>query len=448
MSDVPGIKIPTILLPNPKLVESMQNFAAIACDQHTDKPDWWNEVFEIVGDHISTLFMVLPEVFLEHDFSEEKMNQRIEKINKTMHEYIAKGVFREHHGVVFLRRYVPSVKTWRNGVMVALDLEQYDFSPTSSTLVRATERTVEDRLPPRIKIRKDAPIEFPHIMVLIDDPSKTIIEPLVDQTSEMECLYDFDLMRESGHISGWAVPQEKAERLFAGIHGLFDRDLFTKKYAAPADKDLLIYAMGDGNHSLATAKCIWEKVKEEAADHEGVMQDPRRYALVELVNLHDDSLEFEPIHRVLYECTRSPLEMLAAELPGFTSRPVPSAEELEAEVRRTEEGVHKVGMYKGEEFLLCSFTPQTKVPLAAVQPLLDTFVTEGGCKKIDYVHGTSSFVAGGAEEGCWSVFFDVLKKHELYPSVIFDGVLPRKTFSMGEAEDKRFYLEGRSIAPL
>ncbi len=284
-----GIKIPDILLPKPDI--DPQKWAVIACDQFTSEPEYWKKVEEIVGDAPSTYHMILPEVYLETP-EEQK---RIQSTQDHMRQYLKAGIFRKVDDLVYVLREVNG--QCRKGLMVCLDLEQYDYNKGAQTLIRATEGTILDRLPPRIRIREDAPLELPHILVLFDDPNDTVFGSLDEQMMGFEEVYDFDLMLDSGHLTGFTINNDAVrDQIIDALADLVDPDIFAEKYnLIPGHSQPLLFAMGDGNHSLATAKAIWEKIKPGVG-----MNHPARYALVEIENIHDPALAFEPIHRLVF----------------------------------------------------------------------------------------------------------------------------------------------------
>jgi hypothetical protein len=329
--------------------------------------------------------------------------------------------------------------------VLALDLEAYDYNKGSSSLIRATEGTIVDRLPPRIKIREGATIELPHILVLVDDPNRSVIEPVGAAKSKLEKLYDFDLMFDSGHLAGYAVNQEFEEQIVNALRGLAQPDTFSTKYGIDKDQPVLLFAMGDGNHSLATAKAIWEKIKSQVG-----MDHPARYALVEIENVHDEGLEFEPIHRVLFGLKKD----LFAELEktfgaNFSYRPVAGAEEMVKAVDSAQGPRQVIGLVGGgkEKFGVIEIAnPSSNLPVGTLQSFLDVFLKEGGADKIDYVHGEDVTVKLGSQPGNAGFYLPGMSKSDLFKTVILDGALPRKTFSMGEAREKRFYMEARKIS--
>ena len=289
-----ALGIPEILLPRAGV--DLRKWALIACDQFTSEPDYWQNVSDIVGEAPSTLNLIYPEVYL----GERDPDSRIARIRYHMNLYLQEGLMEQKQGFVYVERQTGH-KT-RKGLMACIDLEHYDFRKGSSSLIRATEGTILSRIPPRVKIREGAPLEVPHIMVLIDDPENTLIGPLTQCRDRMEKLYDFELMMDSGHLSGFLVNDSATENgIIQSLQALAAPETFEKKYDQSPETPVLLFAMGDGNHSLATAKSIWDKTKEQAQSELAVLSSPLRYALVELVNLHDEALSFEPIHRVLFE---------------------------------------------------------------------------------------------------------------------------------------------------
>jgi hypothetical protein len=418
-------------------------WAVVACDQYTSRPEYWAEADRLVGPSPSTLRLVYPEAFL----AEADPDARIRAIRAHMERYLAMGVLEAHDGMVYVERKV--VTGLRRGLVLCLDLEQYDYSRGSSTLIRATEGTIVERIPPRVRIREGAPIESPHIMVLIDDPQDQVIGPLAAARARLPRLYDFDLMADSGHLDGWLVDdlalEEGAVRALAS---LADPEAFRAKYglSEPSFKPLL-YAMGDGNHSLATARAIWERVKTQAADPTAVMGDPRRFALVELVNVYDASLVFEPIHRVLFECREDLPGALRGRFgEGLRLTPAACIHCLEGEVRELVPGVQRFGLITPEALFVAELSqPPTALAVGSLQAFLDPFVKGGGAREIDYVHDTDEVLRLGTQPGNVGFYLPPMEKSDLFRSVILDGALPRKTFSMGESRDKRFYMECRRI---
>jgi hypothetical protein len=441
-----GLQVPEILLPNAEV--DLHKWAVVACDQYTSQPDYWEQAGQTAGSSPSTLNVIFPEVYLEDDDGE----QRIANINATMQDYLDKGILAPmpKRGFVLVDRKTSQAPS-RKGLVVAIDLEQYDFTKGSQTLIRATEGTIVDRLPPRIKVRQDAAIELPHIMVLIDDPERTVIEPLFAQNPEP--LYDFELMMDSGHLKGYAIDKpEMIQQVADALETLADPEVFADKYNAKG-RDVLLYAMGDGNHSLATAKAIWENIKNEAGDPASVMDDPARYALVELVNIHDDGLQFEPIHRVIFNVNP---DVLLKAMQDFFLQNANTGTcsihrcENEADMKAQTEAartnnVHIIPFNDENGYGYISVAdPEFTLELATLESFLNAYLESAG-GKVDFIHGDEVVNELGVKAGNMGFFFPPISKHSLFKTIIFDGALPRKTFSMGEADEKRFYLEARKI---
>lgn len=430
-----GIQIPQILLP--KAGTDYQKWAVIACDQFTSEPEYWQSVEKTVGSSPSTFNMILPEVYL----GKPEEAARLQSTQETMKEYQEKGILEPYEGLVLVERTVDG-KT-RRGVMMALDLEQYNFNKGSQSLIRATEGTVLDRLPPRMRIREGASLELPHILVLVDDPERTVIEPLFEQASQMKPLYDFELMLGSGHLRGYFSDQQKLEaQMVRALGNLSDSKEFCKKYGVNQEKGILLFAVGDGNHSLATAKSIWEKIKGQVG-----MDHPARYALVELENVHDQGLEFEPIHRVLFNVKGDYQAAMKKHFgDNFAFIPCKDAAEMAKKVKEQKGPEHLIGAVSAEGAGIISISHSaSNLPVGTLQPFLDEWLKQGNFEKIDYVHGEDVTIRLGNEAGNLGLLLPAMDKSDLFKTVILDGVLPRKTFSMGEAKEKRFYVESRRI---
>ena len=436
------LQIPDILLP--RKGTDLSKWAVIACDQYTSEPEYWNRAAALVGPAPSTLNLIYPEVYLH----EPRPEDRIARIRDAMRRYMAEGLFESVEGGVYVER-TTGEKT-RRGLVAALDLEAYDFRKGSSTLIRATEGTILDRIPPRVRIREGAPIELPHIMVLIDDPGNTVLGPLAQAKSRMPKLYDFELMLGSGRLAGYRVADAGMEsEIVKALQGLADPASFAARYGLPAGTPVLLYAMGDGNHSLATAKTIWEKTKEAAADPRSVLASPLRYALVELVNLHDEALVFEAIHRVVFDI--APGRDILAEAGKFFGgkarwEKACCAHVMQETVDEQSGRPHKIGIInQAGAGILEIDAPGSNLPVGTLQSFLDEFKKAGGFRDIDYVHGAEPVSALGAKPGCMGFYLPAMRKEDLFTTVILDGALPRKTFSMGEAWEKRFYMEARKL---
>ncbi len=439
-----GIEAPKILLP--KNGVDLTNWSVVACDQFTSQPEYWKKLAEDIGEDPSTLNMVFPEVYLGGTDSEE----RISRINATMDEYIGKGILEElEPGFILLDRKTSHVPS-RKGLIVALDLEKYDYKPGSQSLIRATEGTIEDRLPPRITIRENAKVELPHIMVLIDDPDRTVIEPLFEK--DLSLIYDFELNGTGGHIKGWRVDaNEDIASILQSLEALSDQCLFNSRYGV-SGKGVLLYAMGDGNHSLATAKSIWESLKAEAESPESVMDHPARFALVELMNVHDAGLEFEPIHRLAFGVIGDELlvelkQFFADEgsevvLELFDS--LESAKKRLASLEANSSEHRVLWVAPGQYGLIRLVNPRRNLEVGNLQAFLDAYL-DGSEGELDYIHGEDVVEDLGSKEGSIGFILPGIGKSDLFKTVVLDGALPRKTFSMGEADEKRYYLEARRI---
>lgn len=397
-----GIKIPEIMLPG----SGYEKWSVVACDQYTSQKEVWDEMEKFVGDSPSTLRLMLPEIYLEDD----DVSKRRQDINDKMFEYLDSGVFKEIvNSMIYVKRQTSSGE--RLGLVTAVDLDEYDYTADSTALIRSTEETIADRLPPRVKIRLKAPIEMPHIMLLIDDEEGSVIEPLDKVANDDNKLYDFDLMTNGGKIEGYKV----CECCNTEIAKALD-DLRIKNKG-------LLYAVGDGNHSLATAKECWEHKKKS-----GETDSRAKYALVEIVNLHDDALEFEPIHRVLYNCNNNATEEFSNILREIS----------------TQNGDNMVSyMFAGNEGV---FTiPNDKLEVAYIEEAVEKFLERNPDVRVDYVHGDDVATELAQKEDTMSIILPAFDKKMLFKTVEKFGQLPRKSFSMGHANDKRYYNECRKI---
>lgn len=389
-----------ILLPK----NGFEKWAVIACDQYTSEPQYWKSAADYVGDAPSALNLIFPEVYLSGDNS-----KKISEINGNMKKYIEDGIFNEFKNTfIYIKRTVTGGKT-RRGVMGLIDLCDYSYEKGSKTLIRATEETVPERIPPRVEIRKDAPLELPHIMLLIDDPDMTVIAPLDKKTEGKKPLYDFDLMLNGGHITGTALSEKDAAELQDALGALVENS-----------EDKLLFAVGDGNHSLAAAKECYRVNKSEKS----------RYALVEIVNIHDESLEFEPIYRVIFGADP---EKVIHDFTEFSGGDYNGTDAQEFTC-----------VYGGCERKI-SVKPSSKLCVGTLQRFIDRYIKDNPSLKADYIHGEDSLRLLAEKPDTVGFIFDGMKKSELFDAVKQDGSLPRKTFSMGHANDKRFYLEARLL---
>lgn len=411
-----GLIAPDILLPNRSA--DMYKWATVACDQYTSDPEYWNDVETITKDSDSTYNFMLPEIYLE----DKDADKRIETINRRMREYLAGDFFDEYKESFILTRRSTPYSPVRTGLVAALDLEQYDFRNGAKALIRATEGTVTERIPPRMKIRKNAAFEMPHIMILIDDPDKTVIEPAAKAVLENNAakpVYDTDLMKNGGHISGYVINKNTSVDVFYGIFDALDK-LYDKSEG-------FLYAVGDGNHSLASAKCHYEDLKRA-----GLPCRNARYAMVEIVNLHDDGILFEPIHRVLFSADADDVLSFADK---FAAKYKDGSRDCHTIPYITKDGSGILSVPVKAHMLACG----------ALQMMLDAYIRENPGCRIDYIHGDDSVTKLVHTSADIGFLLPAMGKDMLFPTVEDKGALPRKTFSMGEAPEKRYYMECRVI---
>lgn len=380
----------------------LEKWSVIACDQYTSEPEYWATTEKTVGDSPSALRVILPEVYLQPDNA-----GRIAEINKTMKEYLDGDIFTCLEKTFVLTQRVQSDGKLRTGIVGMIDLDDYSYESGADTLIRATEQTVLERIPPRVEIRKDAVLEIPHIMLLIDDPDKTVIEPVAARADRLEKIYDFTLMQHGGSIKGFALDGKAEASMDAALEALR-----TKSESG------MLFAVGDGNHSLATAKECYRLGKGS------------RYALVEVVNIHDDSLQFEPIYRLMTGVDpRKLTDQFVAECGGET----------------TKADCHRYTLVaKDFERDIC-LKADAELAVADLQVFLDRYMKNHPEAKIDYIHGEENLTALAKKDGSLGFLFDGMEKNQLFSAITADGSLPRKTFSMGHADDKRFYLEARKL---
>jgi len=427
-------RLPRLLLPRPGI--DLAKWAVIACDQYTSEPDYWRRVAREVGDAPSSLHLIFPEAYL----GTPDAPARIGRIQEAMRTYLASGLLHEREGAVYVERTLG--RRVRRGLMLELDLEHYDFSPDSTSLIRPTEGTMVERLAPRIEVRRGAELELPHILVLIDDPACTVIEPLGAERNALARLYETDLMLGGGRVAGYAVDGPRGERVTRALRALADPQAFATRYGTPAGTPVMLFAVGDGNHSLATAKAIWEQAKASVG-----LQHPSRYALVEVVNIHDPALAFEPIHRLLFGVRADPRAALAAQYgAGMRCVDLPSGEAMRQRLKDSgaTQAFGVVG--PGPRFGIVAIdAPPSSLAVGTVQDFVDRFIDQGGAEQVDYVHGDDVLERLGQQPGQVGLHLDTVGKSELLKRVVLEGPLPRKTFSMGEAHEKRFYIEARRI---
>ncbi|MFZ2539965.1 MAG: DUF1015 domain-containing protein [Oscillospiraceae bacterium] len=417
------MKQANILLPQNA---DLNAFSVVACDQYTSEPDYWNSVKEIACDKPSALNMVFPEIYLKTaDF-----DKTVNNINDTMKKYLSDTLFKEYQNAfIYVERTLKNGNV-RKGIIGMIDLEAYDYTVGSGSAIRATEGTVLDRIPPRVKIRENAPIELPHVMLLIDDEDNSVIKPLSNKKSSLELIYSFTMMKDSGSIKGYLLDETCCNNLLAGIAKLADKEHFNARYSV-TDKDLLLFAVGDGNHSLATARKCYMNLKEKLGE-ENAKNHPARYALVELVNLHDESLEFEAIHRVLFDVSSADVIKALGEKYILSDTYVEGAQRIDVVI-------------SAETHPLYITNPSLNLPVGSLQVFIDEYLTTHS-GEVDYIHGDNVVKTLCKDTNTIGFILPSMDKNDLFKTVILDGALPRKTFSMGEACDKRFYLEARKIS--
>ena len=407
-----------ILLPDFEKTDGSR-WAVIACDQFTSEPEYWDAAEKYVGDAPSALRLILPEVRLD------KADECVPVINKTMYEYLDTVLRENPDTMIFVERTQPSGGV-RRGIVGMVDLECYDYRKGTEPCIRATEGTVLERIPPRVAVRRGAPIELPHVMLLIDDPEKTVIEPLT--SAELTPAYDFDMMLDGGHIKGQFLTKNEIKRVSDALEALVTPTAIEKRYGGSFAP--LLFAVGDGNHSLASAKALYEEIKAEIGE-DAAKDHPARYALAEVVNLHDPALEFEPIYRVVF----------GVEPKEFIKEFTEYCESLDGDsAPQTVKYLYNGG--KGE---ITVKKPCHQLTVGTLQTFIDGYIKAHPTAVVDYIHGEDSTEKLALRENAIGFIFDGMGKDQLFKSVMLDGALPRKTFSMGHARDKRYYVEARKI---
>lgn len=404
-----------ILIPR---TNEMEKWAVIACDQFTSDQAYWDRVRERAKGAVSTINLILPEAELGTPMEAE----HTAVINATMAQYMKDNVFKTYeNSYVYVERTMEN-GTIRKGLIGMVDLDAYDYTAGATSAIRATERTVAERIPPRQRVRRDAPIELPHILMLCDDHEKKLIEPVGEKKDTLTKLYDFDLMEGGGHIAGWLVDGENAKAFDAVLTRY--SDTVGEKYQGLRGTPM-VFAVGDGNHSLATAKSCYEELKKNHPG-EDLSNHPARFALVELENIHDPALVFEPIHRVIF---KTDVEKLLATI----------------EKDACAEGGYPVKWYAGDKSgTIYLDRSKSELAVGALQSFLDAYL-KNNAGEIDYIHDDDALIALSRKENAIGFLLPAMEKSQLFRGVIADGVLPRKTFSMGHSREKRYYLEGRKI---
>ena len=422
-----GLEAADIMVPKKEIDPSA--WAVVACDQFTSEKEYWADVDRIAGSKPSTLRLIFPECYLEDGDGDK----RIADINRTMKEYVEKNLFDTYRQCFFLvRRTCGASCRW--GLMAALDLDRYSWEKDSKSLIRATEGTILSRIPPRKKIRIDAPLEIPHIMVLISDSRRSVIEPLAARAGELKKVYDFDLMKNGGHLEAWTVDSKKdLEQVTAAFEVLYGE-------LDPANP--LLFAMGDGNHSFATAKSCWEDIKKGLTEEERKTH-PARFCLVELENIFDPGLVFEPIHRVLFNVPEDVfLEELKKTAAGISTETVGCRNCIAKRI--ADQSEQKFGYCTSDKHVVVTLKdPVANIAAGTLQKVIDALIARG--YSVDYIHGADVTDKLGSEKGNIGLFLPAIDKGTFFDTIIKDGALPRKTFSMGEANEKRYYMEARAI---
>lgn len=407
MKDI--IKAPDVLIPKDR---NLFKWAVVACDQFNAQPDYWESLKKLTEGAPSALNLIFPEIYLE-----DNPDKRIESINKVMREYLKQDIFDKlESSFILIERDTYKAKG-RLGLVISVDLEAYDYRPFSKAYIKATEATIEERIPPRLKIRGNADLELPHIILLIDDRDNTVIEPLYAGRDKLEVVYDSDLNMNGGRIKGYRV--KDTQPVIDAIYRLLDKDLLLSKYGCETD---FLFAAGDGNHSLATAKAHWDRIKDGLTESERESH-PARYALVEVENLHDKTLTFEPIHRVVFGVGEGFINQMVAELKG---------------------GREVKLFYKGG-CRTVNVSENSAEAINQIQQFIDRYIAEHREAAVEYVHGEHYLEEVCSKHGAVGVFMPFCEKAELFDYVLKKGRLPRKAFSMGDAEEKRYYIEAHKI---
>ena len=403
------IKVPKILLPNKDI--DLSKWSVVACDQYTSEKEYWEQLKDVVSDAPSSLNIILPEVYLRDD-----MTSTISKINKNMDELLNSDFFTEVESFILVKR-TQSDGNVRLGLMLSVDLEAYEYTTSNNAPIKATEMTVVDRLPVRIEVRQNASLEIPHIMLLMDDAEGEIIEKLYADSDDMEKLYDFDLNMSGGNVVGYKISDNEA--VLNTFNDFMSHDRMIERYSSD---DRIVFAVGDGNHSLATAKECWNNIKKTLTAEE-ILTHPARFALCELVNLHDESLVFEPIHRLL----------------------IGAGEDFVTSITETLTGEARIRVRFNENCYSVAVSANPSDAIKDIQDFIDNYKLDHPEIVEDYIHGDTNLRELVKKHDAVGVFMPTISKDGFFDYVVRRGVLPRKSFSMGEANDKRYYLEAKKI---
>ncbi|MGL4981452.1 MAG: DUF1015 domain-containing protein [Treponemataceae bacterium] len=424
-----GLHISEILLPAPQL--DKKKWATIACDQFTQDKEYWASLEKEIGLAPSTLHLIYPEAYLENNDEDE----RIQSIHTKMTEYCNANYFSAVNGMIYIER-TTEYGRMRRGLVTAIDLEHYEWDCSKKALIRATEATIIERIPPRVKIRYGASLELPHIMLLINDEKKILIEMIAKKIDRSSPLYETDLLQNSGHLKGFLVDESLYSSIHANLETLYCQNTHE-------DGNTFLFAVGDGNHSLATAKTIWQEYKKNNPNQ--IEKSPLRYALIEIVNIFDDGLTFEPIHRALFKVNAKDLLSFFEEKLNCKAEKVMTATELEKKVSTNLNGfsLSFTANNTSEHFFIQTTTENLLVSL--LQPLLDEFLNKNQTAKIDYIHGSNEVFKLAKADNTVGMLLPDITKNSFFKTIEQTGNLPRKSFSMGEASEKRFYFEARKI---
>lgn len=424
-----GYQIPRIMLPARNV--NLRKWSVVACDQYTAQPGYWDEVAKYVGGAPSTLHLILPEAHLE----DPDLPDRIAQMRRTMRSYVEGGTVEPlRPGIVLTERHLEG--RVRKGLLMAMDLEAYDYDISRRPLIRSSERTVLERIPARVQVRRDAWLELPHIILLIDDPQDSVIGPVHMGRGSLRRLYDTELMMDGGRAEGWLV---RDEEMLDGI---------ARSLSRLPRSDNMLYCVGDGNHSLATAKTIWDEAKQSMSPEQRA-SSPLRYALCEVVNLRDRAIEFEPIHRVFFNV--NPVE-LAEYVTARLNRSGRQARLIYERAGRSRTSAPRIAdpftipfNYRDGVGRIAIGRPEHPLALGEVQPIFDDFVAEHPGVRIDYIHGDQAYMDLCSRYDTMGFFFAPLHKEDFFETAVRCGVLPKKTFSIGEPDEKRYYLESRLL---